>query len=109
VARGVVGRDDRAVRGGARDAHPGDLPHPEDGYRKCMALIRTSKTYVAARVDAACARALAIGSPNRKSVEMILKKGLDRAPMRAASDAPQLLLRHENVRGSEYFDQKERT
>ena len=84
-------------------------PHPEDGYRKCMALIRTSKTCGAARVDAACARALAIGSPNRKSVEMILKKGLDRAPMPAASDAPQLLLRHENVRGSEYFDQKERT
>src|ERR1019366_1497760 len=52
-------------------------PHPEDGYRKCMALIRTSKKYGAARVDAACRRALAIGSPNRKSVEMILKKGLE--------------------------------
>jgi transposase len=84
-------------------------PHPEDGYRKCMALIRTSKTYGAARVDAACARALAIGSPNRKSVEMILKKGLDRAPIPVAIDAPQLLLHHENVRGSGYFDQKERT
>jgi transposase len=84
-------------------------PHPEDGYRKCMALIRTSKKYGTARVDAACARAIAIGSPNRKSVEMILKKGLDRAPVPTANDAPQLLLHHENVRGSEYFDQKERT
>ena len=84
-------------------------PHPEDGYRKCMALIRTSKKYGPARVDAACRRAITIGSPNRKSVEMILKRGLENAPVPAPSDEPQLSLHHENVRGSEYFDQKERT
>ena len=86
-------------------------PHPEDGYRKCMALIRTSKKYGPERVDAACRRALAIGSPNRKSVEMILKRGLENAPVPALSEEPHepLSLRHENVRGSEYFDQKERT
>jgi transposase len=84
-------------------------PHPEDGYRKCMALIRTGKKYGPARVDAACRRALAIGSPNRKSVEMILKKGLDQAPSPTTSEEPQpLLLHHENVRGSAYFDRKER-
>jgi transposase len=82
-------------------------PHPEDGYRKCMALIRTSKTYGAARVDAACRRALAIGSPNRKSVEMILRKGLDHLPVPSTMEEPQLLLVHENVRGREYFDKKE--
>ena len=83
-------------------------PHPEDGYRKCMALIRTGTKYGPARMDAACRRALAIGSPNRKSVEMILKKGLEHAPMPTPSEEPQLLLHHENVRGSAYFDRKER-
>jgi transposase len=83
-------------------------PHPEDGYRKCMALIRTGKKYGAPRVDAACRRALAIGSPNRKSVEMILKRGLEQAPMPTTSEGPQLALHHENVRGSAYFDRKER-
>jgi transposase len=84
-------------------------PHPEDGYRKCMALIRTGKKYGPARVDAACRRALAIGSPNRKSVEMILKRGLEQAPIPTPSEEPkQLLLHHENVRGSDYFDRKER-
>jgi transposase len=82
-------------------------PHPEDGYRKCMALIRTSKKYGPSRLDAACGRALAIGSPNRKSVEMILKRGLERAPIPVASEEPQLPLHHENVRGSAYFDRKE--
>jgi len=33
-------------------------PHPEQGYRACLGVIRLSKTYGAARVDAACARAL---------------------------------------------------
>jgi len=83
-------------------------PHPEDGYRKCMALIRTGKKYGPSRVDAACRRALAIGSPNRKSVEMILKRGLEQAPVPTPTEEPQLLLHHENVRGSAFFDRKER-
>jgi transposase len=82
-------------------------PHPEDGYRKCMALIRTGKQYGPARVDAACQRAIAIGSPTRKSVEMILKRGLDRAPVPGAADEP-APVHHENVRGSTYFDKKEK-
>jgi hypothetical protein len=82
-------------------------PHPEDGYRKCMALIRTSKKYGPSRLDAACGRALAIGSPNRKSVETILKRGLERAPIPTTSEEPQLPLHHENVRGSAYFDREE--
>ena len=83
-------------------------PHPEDGYRKCMALIRTGKKYGPARVDAACRRAIAIGSPTRKSVEMILKKGLELAPVPADRQEPIPLIHHENVRGSSYFDKKER-
>jgi transposase len=80
-------------------------PHPEMGYRSCMALIRDTKQYSADRVDAACRRALEIGSPNRKSVQMILKRGLDRIPL--AQPLPCIRVDHDNVRGGAYYDRKE--
>src|SRR5256714_10845162 len=33
-------------------------PHPEQGFRSCVGILRLVKTYGAKRVDAACARAL---------------------------------------------------
>jgi transposase len=83
-----------------------DKPHPEQGYRSCMALIRTAKQYGHERTDAACKRALRIGAPTRKSVEAILKRGLDRAPIEDADAAPRIVV-HENIRGGDYFDKKE--
>jgi transposase len=82
-----------------------DKPHPEQGYRSCMALFRDAKRYPNERVDAACMRALAIGAPNRRSVQSILIRGLDQQPLEesgAVRRAP-----HENVRGPKYFDRKE--
>lgn len=77
-------------------------PHPEQGYRSCLALLRSAKKYGPARTEAACARALAIGSPSRKSVEMILKRGLDQV----APEAPAVgsIGNHENIRGGDYYD-----
>jgi transposase len=83
-----------------------DKPHPEQGYRSCMALIRNAKQYGHDRTEAACRRALSIGAPTRKSVEAILKRGLDRAPVEDADAAPRIVV-HENIRGGDYFDKKE--
>jgi transposase len=83
-----------------------DKPHPEQGYRSCMALIRTAKQYGYERTEAACRRALSIGAPTRKSVEAILKRGLDRVPLEDADAAPRIVV-HENIRGGDYFDKKE--
>jgi len=77
-------------------------PHPEQGYRSCLALIRTVKKYGRERAEAACARALSIGSPSRKSVEMILKRGLDRLELDTNTGAS--LGHHENIRGGNYYD-----
>jgi transposase len=81
---------------------------PESAYRSCMALIRSAKAYDNLRFDAACKRALAIGAPTRKSVLAILSRGLESAE---TADAPtiqlSLIVHHENVRGGEYYDQKE--
>jgi transposase len=78
--------------------------HPETGYRACLGLIRLSDRYGRERVDVACARALAIGSPSFKSVSAILKNGLDRMPpVEASARAP---IAHEHLRGAWYFDKE---
>jgi transposase len=84
-------------------------PHPEQGYRSCMALIRDTKTFGATRTEAACARALAIGSPTRKSVSMILKRGLDQLDVDEEVEPTTAPITHENVRGGTYFDTSDGT
>lgn len=81
-------------------------PHPEQGYRACLGLLNVAKTYGEARLEAACRRALAIGSPTRKRVLAILEANLDQHPelFPAASAAPATATRaHINVRGADYF------
>ena len=41
--------------------------HPEQGYRSCLGLLRLSKQYRTARVEAACARALRAGARSYRS------------------------------------------
>lgn len=78
-----------------------DRPHPEQGYRSCLALISDVKRYSAERVEAACTRALEIGAPTRRSVIAILKNGLDRVPVE--DEQASLPVDHENVRGGAYY------
>lgn len=81
-------------------------PHPEQGYRACLGLLNLSKTYGEERLEAACRRALAIGSPTRKRILAILKAGLDRHPelFPAADTAAATASRtHRNLRGADYF------
>jgi transposase len=37
-------------------------PHPEQGFRSCIGILGLAKRYDAERLDAACARALALGT-----------------------------------------------
>ena len=41
-------------------------PHPEQGYRACLGLQRLARQFGDARLEAACARALSIGSPSAR-------------------------------------------
>jgi transposase len=77
-------------------------PHPEQGYRACLGLLAAARKYGDARLEAACERALAIGSPTRASVLSILAAGVDQKPLAAEDDEWQLPL-HENVRGPTYY------
>ena len=79
------------------------FPHPEQGYRACLGIFSLGKRYGQARLEAACARALAVGAPRYRSVKSILVAGLDRLPADEAP-APLLLpLAHEHVRGPAYY------
>jgi transposase len=81
-------------------------PHPEQGYRACLGLLNLVKHYGAPRLEAACARALAIGSPKRKSIKSILEAKLDQHPdlFPASQNTPSTTAApHRNVRGADYF------
>jgi transposase len=95
------------------DAMMARYPRPEMAYRAVFALTRDARTYSPARLDAACARALALSGPwgpTRKSILAILSRGLDSKPLHGADARPQLSLpAHDNVRGAAYFDKEEDT
>jgi transposase len=83
-------------------------PHPLQGYRSCLGLMRLGKLYGAERLEAACARARAIQSASYRSVASILKAGLDRQAL-PEQPAPQRALLHANVRGADYYGQPQPT
>jgi transposase len=77
-------------------------PHPQQGYRACLGVMRLGKQYGPERLEAACRRALATGACSYKSLASILKSGLDRQPLpKADAAAPRIV--HGNIRGPEYY------
>ncbi len=82
-----------------------DRPHPEQGYRSCLGILRLGKRYGDDRLEAACARAHRARARSYRHVESILKNGLDRVGPGDTRREPQPSLPlHENVRGSAYYD-----
>lgn len=84
-----------------------DRPHPEQGYRSCLGLLRLANRYTATRLERACLRALQGGARSYKHVKAILEKGLDSEPLfeaPAAEPAPPVL--HENIRGGKYYGEE---
>jgi hypothetical protein len=77
-------------------------PHPEQAYRSCLGLMRLLRTYGRDRLEAACARAQSIRAPNYKSIDSILKSGMDYLPVAQQAVQGELPL-HENVRGANYY------
>lgn len=73
-------------------------PHPEQGFRSCLGILRLEKSYGAARVEAAARRGNDIGATTYGSIRSILEHGLDRAFAEPSPpDAPPI--RHANIRG----------
>lgn len=82
-----------------------ERPHPEQGFRSCLGLLRLGKRYGQERLEAACVRAGHVRARSYRHVESILKNGLDRVPLAhddGAPAAPQPI-DHENIRGRDYY------
>lgn len=81
-------------------------PHPEQGYRACLGLMRLGRNHGAERLEAACQRAQSLGAESYRTVKNILRSGLDRQPLPASGPEPGLP-RHENIRGAACYGETE--
>lgn len=77
-------------------------PHPQQAYRTLLGILRLGKAYGNNRLEAACSRALYINSLSYKSIESILKNGLDQKPL-PEKERGKDPVQHENIRGGDYF------
>jgi transposase len=80
----------------------GSRKHPQQSYRSCLGILRLSKSYGEERLEAACRRALTLGSCRYKSIESILKHRLDEQPLEQQQELA-LPDTHDNIRGPAYY------
>jgi transposase len=84
-------------------------PHPEQGYRSALGILRLSNKHGKQRLELACAKAFAIGSPSYKTVKTMLDQRMEAAPLRGDAkhtdhaDDMAASLGAINVRGSGYY------
>jgi transposase len=78
-------------------------PHPEQGFRSCLGIMRLGRRYGEERLEAAATRALDIRGLSYRSVESILKAGLDAVPLPGAEPVTSIGV-HANVRGARYYE-----
>ncbi len=82
-------------------------PHPEQGYRACLGLMRLGRSYGAERLEAACARAEHLRSYSYRTVKNILASAQDRLPFEDEPPALAPTPSHENIRGALYYGAEE--
>lgn len=75
-------------------------PHPEQGFRTCLGVLRLYKALEKNRAESVSAYALAIGAFNSKSITSVITHKLDLAMPREEGESVDV---HTNVRGPHYF------
>jgi transposase len=80
-------------------------PHPEQGYRSALGILRLSNKFGADRLERACERALQIRSPNYQTIKTMLKQRMEAAPQPGQTRAQDGTadLGAVNVRGRRYY------
>ena len=77
-------------------------PHPQQGFRACLGIMRLGKRYGDGRLEAACQRAIRIGACSYKRIESILKHALAQQPLPGPPAAAPVIT-HSNIRGAQYY------
>lgn len=83
-------------------------PHPEQGYRSALGILRLARKFSEQRLERACDKAFQIASPSYKTVKTMLAQRMEAAPLHGRDearapheDADQL--GSANVRGHDYY------
>jgi transposase len=82
-------------------------PHPEQGYRACLGLMRLGRHYGSERLEAASARAERLRSYSYRTVKNILASAQDHLPFEDEPPAPDPTPTHGNIRGAAYYAAEE--
>ncbi len=79
-------------------------PHPEQGYRACLGIMRLGRRYGAERLEAASHRAEHLRSASYRTVKNILSSSQDRLPFEEqdSHSIPRTPV-HANIRGASYY------
>jgi transposase len=79
-------------------------PHPEQGYRSALGILRLANKHGEQRLERACDKASQIRSPSYKTVKTMLEQHMEAAPLRdAETGADSAHLGSANVRGRGYY------
>lgn len=78
-----------------------ERPHPEQGFRSALGIIRLGKAVGPDRLEAACRRALHFGTHSYLSIKSMLDKNLEAQPLE--QELPLSSPVHENLRGGPYY------
>jgi transposase len=79
------------------------LPLLQQSAPSCFGLLSLAGRYTPERLEAACRRALSVGTHSRRSVLAILQHRLDQLPLEETE--PIALPSHANIRGADYYQQ----
>lgn len=76
----------------------------QQGYKSCMALLKSADKYSSARLEAACKKALTFTpAPSLKSIQSILKSGQDKLPEEEDTPATVKASQYSFTRGAGYY------
>jgi transposase len=78
-------------------------PHPEQGYRSALGILRLSRSAGAARLELACAKALDIRSPHYRTIKTMLKQRMEGVAAGDSAAESSAALGAANVRGPGYY------
>lgn len=81
-----------------------DRPHPEQGFRSCLGIMRLGKKYGEDRLEAACDRAFRLHSYSYRTVKNILSAGVENLPLPGTATSRPQAPEHENIRGGSYYE-----
>jgi transposase len=79
-------------------------PHPEQGYRACLGIMRLGRHYGRQRLEAACRRAVLLDTCTYQSIKSMLATKTDRRALPSGKEETQEpRIVHSNLRGRDYY------